>query len=441
MSAITAGPRERLIADGAGWRALDIICDAGPHDPVFEERFEGFVLAAVLAGTFACRTDAGTAELHPGTMLFGNHGRCFACAHPHGRGDRCVSVQVEPELFAEIAATATGDGRFRFPATHLPGGPALAPWLARLESRAAGAGADALDAAIPQFVETVIATIAGTRPEPVRYSARDARRIAAVVRHLEARADEAVDLASLAALVGVTRYHFLRLFRRIVGTTPYRFLLALRMRRAAVELATTTLPITSIAFDVGAGDLATFNRRFRATYGVTPGAFRRANRTRPRHATAISPKSVRGRPATVVPGRTGEGRLSDRNEDDMFDHVSIGVRDIAASKRFYDAALQPLGYRCLDASEGSLGYGATRVGYWIGKADRPVPADPGSGLHFCFVAPTRAAVDAFHRAAVAAGGVDNGGPGPRPDYGERYYAAFVVDPDGYRIEAYCDAPA
>ncbi len=68
---------------------------------------------------------------------------------------------------------------------------------------------------------------------------------------------------------------------------------------------------------------------------------------------------------------------------------------------------------------------------------RPVPPDPGSNLHFCFAAPTRAAVDQFHVAALGAGGTDNGAPGLRVDYGADYYAAFAVDPDGYRIEAYC----
>jgi catechol 2,3-dioxygenase-like lactoylglutathione lyase family enzyme len=123
----------------------------------------------------------------------------------------------------------------------------------------------------------------------------------------------------------------------------------------------------------------------------------------------------------------------------MIDHVSIGVRDIARAKKFYDAALKPLGYSCLSDSETSLGYGQDAVAYWISRSDRPVPAEPASGLHFCFAAPTRRAVTAFHKAALGAGGKDNGPAGLRPDYGDNYYAAFVVDPDGYRLEAYCAA--
>lgn len=125
----------------------------------------------------------------------------------------------------------------------------------------------------------------------------------------------------------------------------------------------------------------------------------------------------------------------------MFDHISIGVRDIAAAKRFYDAALKPLGYECLSEGDDHLGYGAGKVGLWISKSDKPVPADPESGLHVCFAAPDRKAVDAFHAGALAGGGTDNGKPGLRPQYSGTYYAAFAVDPDGYRLEAYCGNPA
>ena len=125
----------------------------------------------------------------------------------------------------------------------------------------------------------------------------------------------------------------------------------------------------------------------------------------------------------------------------MLDHVSIGVRDIARTRRFYDTALAPLGYRRLSEGDGSLGYGDKSVAFWISATERPVPADDASGLHFCFTAASRADVDAFHKAALAAGGRDNGAPGVREDYGPDYYAAFVIDPDGYRIEAYCGRPS
>jgi catechol 2,3-dioxygenase-like lactoylglutathione lyase family enzyme len=125
----------------------------------------------------------------------------------------------------------------------------------------------------------------------------------------------------------------------------------------------------------------------------------------------------------------------------MIHHVSIGTRDLPRSKRFYDAALNALGYACLSQGNGSLGYGTQEVAFWVGETERPVAADPASGLHFCFAAPSRESVDAFHAAALGAGGIDNGGPGLREEYGAGYYAAFVIDPDGYRIEAYCAGSA
>jgi catechol 2,3-dioxygenase-like lactoylglutathione lyase family enzyme len=125
----------------------------------------------------------------------------------------------------------------------------------------------------------------------------------------------------------------------------------------------------------------------------------------------------------------------------MINHISLGVRDLARTKRFYDAALEALGYKCLSESPGSLGYGRDVPALWISVSERPVPADEQSGLHVCFDAPTCKSVDEFHQAALGAGGRDNGKPGLRPEYSGNYYAGFVVDPDGYRIEAYCGRQA
>jgi catechol 2,3-dioxygenase-like lactoylglutathione lyase family enzyme len=124
----------------------------------------------------------------------------------------------------------------------------------------------------------------------------------------------------------------------------------------------------------------------------------------------------------------------------MLNHVSIGVRDLARARGFYDAVLKPLGYTRLSESESSLGYGADTPVFWILATDEPVPPGKRPGLHFCFTAPSRASVDAFHAGALSAGGRDNGKPGLRADYGADYYAAFAIDPEGYRIEAYCGAP-
>jgi catechol 2,3-dioxygenase-like lactoylglutathione lyase family enzyme len=121
----------------------------------------------------------------------------------------------------------------------------------------------------------------------------------------------------------------------------------------------------------------------------------------------------------------------------MISHVSIGTKDIATARRFYDAAFAPLGYKCLAEGDEFLGYGAKSPEFWVLKVKSPVRRDEASGLHFCLDASSRRAVDSFYAAAIESGGSDNGKPGLRKDYGENYYAAFVVDPDGYRLEAYC----
>lgn len=123
----------------------------------------------------------------------------------------------------------------------------------------------------------------------------------------------------------------------------------------------------------------------------------------------------------------------------MLDHVSIGVRDCATARRFYDKVLAALGYRPLAEGEGYVGYGSEYPEFWVMTAAAPVAADDRSGLHFCFRAENAEAVKAFHAAALAAGGTCNGAPGPRPDYGPTYYAAFVKDPEGYRLEAHSEA--
>ena len=122
----------------------------------------------------------------------------------------------------------------------------------------------------------------------------------------------------------------------------------------------------------------------------------------------------------------------------MLDHVRLEVSDLTASRAFYEAALEPLGIRLLMELEGAAGFGKqTEHGpkpfFWIGERGRP----PVSGAHVVFGVRSTEEVDAFHAAALAAGGADNGAPGRRPIYHPGYYGAFVLDPDGNNIEAVC----
>jgi len=126
----------------------------------------------------------------------------------------------------------------------------------------------------------------------------------------------------------------------------------------------------------------------------------------------------------------------------VLDHITFGVADFSGAIAFYDQALAPLGIKRLmsvtaEQSGGAAfaGYGDTRPFFWFGTAE------PCKGqMHVAFAAPDRATVDAFHAAALAAGGTDNGAPGVRPHYDPDYYGAFVLDPEGRNIEAVCRAP-
>lgn len=125
----------------------------------------------------------------------------------------------------------------------------------------------------------------------------------------------------------------------------------------------------------------------------------------------------------------------------MFHHLSLGVRELARAAAFYDAALGALGYRRVWDGDASIGYGLVDGQDLLLLNLEPRGHAPGPGFHIAFAAATRAAVDAFHAQALAAGGRDNGAPGLRPDYGPHYYAAFLIDPDGHRIEAVINVPA
>lgn len=127
----------------------------------------------------------------------------------------------------------------------------------------------------------------------------------------------------------------------------------------------------------------------------------------------------------------------------MIDHLGISVSDFDASKAFYDEAMAPLGASLLymvpaEYTDGVKvgGYGRDRPVFWLHEA-----TPTGPGRHYAFTARNRAEVDAFHAAALAAGGRDNGAPGLRPHYHPNYYGAFVFDPDGNNVEAVCHEPA
>lgn len=119
----------------------------------------------------------------------------------------------------------------------------------------------------------------------------------------------------------------------------------------------------------------------------------------------------------------------------MIDHVSVAVRDLAAATRFYEAVLGAIGLTKLESRPATVGFGKTYPEFWINLRADVTAVAPTSGAHVCFRARTTELIDTFHAAALQAGGESDGAPGLRPQHGAGYYAAFIRDPDGNRVEA------
>lgn len=270
-----APPPLRVLAQGPGWRASAVVCTLGPQDRPFEERHERVSIAAVLDGTFQYRSAAGRALLYPGAVMLGNPRTCYECGHEHGAGDRCLALQYEPEYFDEIARGA-GAPRFRFRVAMLPALRSLAAPLVRLQGRAREGDPLALEESAVEVAEAVVTAAAGSIAGIAAPRARDQRRISRALRHLEAHAARRLSLDELARVACMSKYHFLRCFRRIVGLTPHSYLVELRLRRAAAALQASDAPVARVAIDAGFGDLSEFHGRFRAAFGASPGRFRGA---------------------------------------------------------------------------------------------------------------------------------------------------------------------
>jgi AraC family transcriptional regulator len=271
----------QTLASGPGWRVRDVICTAGPQDRPFEERHASVCVAAVTHGTFRYRTAQGAALLAPGAVLLGNHGHCFECGHEHGIGDHCVSVHLAPELWDDIVAAVPGARTATFAVPRLPPLPSLEPLIAALAAACRERDAAELEELALAFAGAVVAVQRGpcrTRAPGLRVE----RRISDAVRRIERDAHDPISarcsLAALARDTAMSPYHFLRVFRQVVGMTPHQYVLRMRMHRAAVRLRRSDEPVSTIALDAGFNDLSTFNRRFRRIIGASPTAFRTQRR-------------------------------------------------------------------------------------------------------------------------------------------------------------------
>lgn len=270
------GARSRRVFEADGLRICDIMCTSGPEDRPYEEAQGLASIAIVLSGTFSYRGDYGRVLMTPGSLLLGNAGRCFSCGHEHGEGDHCVAFFFEPELLERVAADS-GVRRTSFPSHRVPFTRATAPLVARAvdalaELRAAPAMSGALEEVAVGLASTVLTAHHEARLP--KFTARDERRVAEVVRHIEGTLDEPHALLALAKRAGLSPYHFLRVFRKLTGVSPHQLLLRMRLNAAAHRLRHGSEPVTDIAYAVGFEDLSNFVRTFRAEFGTPPSRYR-----------------------------------------------------------------------------------------------------------------------------------------------------------------------
>jgi AraC family transcriptional regulator len=251
----------------------DVVCAAGPRDQPFEEQHSRTSIAMVIGGTFQYRTSTGHALMTPGSWLLGNAGDCFICGHEHGTGDRCVSFSYTQE-FCERIADGAGIRRPRFRTARLAPMRILSPLMAKASAVLAGTDHAKCEELGTQVLAEAIQLDRGDAPAPTDADPSSLARVTRVVRMIDNDPEVPHDLSNLARTARLSRYHFLRTFEGLTGTTPHQYLLRMRLRRAATRVRTEPTRILDIALGCGFGDVSNFNRAFRAEFGVSPRAYR-----------------------------------------------------------------------------------------------------------------------------------------------------------------------
>jgi AraC-like DNA-binding protein len=251
----------------------DYRCTAGPGDRPFVELHRGHSVSYVRAGSFGCRTRGESFELVAGAILVGRPGDEFMCTHDHVDGDECLAFELDEALVETIGGR---DDVWRAGAV-----PPL-PELMVLGELAQAAVEGRTDVGVEEvglaLAARFVEVVSGRTPRPAAGRDRDRRRAVDAALWLDARSHEPVDLEQAGRHVGLSAYHFLRLFTGALGVTPHQYVVRSRLRRAARLLAEEARSVTDVAFDAGFGDLSNFVRTFHRAAGVSPRAFRRAAR-------------------------------------------------------------------------------------------------------------------------------------------------------------------
>ena len=253
---------------------MDFRCQAGPHTPACVERHDLTSVSYVRRGSFGYRNRGREYELVAGSLLVGHAGDEYLCTHDHHHGgDECLSFK----LSAELAETFDLQPR-HWHAGGVPPVPELMVLGELAQAAAIGDNDFGVDEAGLLLVGRYLAVVHDRRRTTLQARARDRRRAVESALWLDAHAHEDIDLEAAARQAGLSPWHFLRLFSRVVGVTPHQYLLRARLRNAARMLATDERPVTDIALDAGFADLSNFVRSFRRAAGVSPRQFRHAAR-------------------------------------------------------------------------------------------------------------------------------------------------------------------
>jgi len=269
----------RVLAACDDYRVVDLICGLGPHDPINENEFPTYRVAAVVRGCFGIRSGLGEGVAAAGSLVVGNACGGYACWHCTPGGDRCVGFDFDAGFLEgvreDLGAGGLGE---RFRRGILPPSLRSAAMASVVEVLAGSADSEALrEAALEMAVAALTATHA-TADAGRRTSPKDERKALLAARYIEANFDQPCTLAMLATDAGMSAYHFLRVFRRVIGQTPHRYVLATRLRNAAQQLIATRERIIDIATSSGFGDVSNFNAAFARAFATSPSAFRAARR-------------------------------------------------------------------------------------------------------------------------------------------------------------------
>jgi len=258
---------------GDSLAVVEHLCASGPEDTPFVEVHRGYSLSYVRQGSFGYRSRGRAYELVAGSLLVGYPGDEFVCSHEHVRGDECLSFELTPELVATI-----GDAPAAWRIGSLPPLPQLMVLGELAQAVVDGRSDIGLDEVGVLLAARFVALRTAPRCAAPHAGAADRRRAVEAALWLDAHSHESLNLEQTAAAVGLSPFHFLRLFANALGVTPHQYVLRSRLRHAARLLADDARSITDVAYDVGFGDLSNFVRTFRRAAGVSPRRFRQAAR-------------------------------------------------------------------------------------------------------------------------------------------------------------------